>query len=143
MPSSKLDLALSLIAAEEKKAALIFTAAQNDYASAEYSLKQALSYRAEYEEMSRGLRPSKFALLNLRVARSFLAEIDGLIENQRNLLATKNMALVERREHWQLLRARRKSIEAVITSRTKLSLLAEEKKEQSRLDDIFGRSLRR
>ena len=110
-------LGFSLITAEGKKAALILQ--RRKMITLLLSILEASSQlRAEYEEMSRGLRPSKFALLNLRVARLFLADIDGL-RKPTNLLVTKNMALVERREHWQLLRARRKSIEAVIASRTK------------------------
>ena len=90
---------------------------QDDYFSAEDALNQALKYRDEYEELSRGVRPSKFALLQLRAARSFLANIDSLIEKQRSILKVKHKALEAKREQWQLLRAKTKSIEALISSR--------------------------
>ena len=54
MSFSKLDLVLRLTSEEEKKAALDFKAVQDDYARAETALNNALNYRGEYEEMSRG-----------------------------------------------------------------------------------------
>ena len=141
MSISKLEVALRLITEEEKQAALMFKAVQDDYVSAEDAFNQALRYRVEYEELSRGLRPSKFALLQLRAARSFLTQIDNLIENQRSILRVRREALEARREQWQLLRAKTKSIEELIASRTNSRLIAEEKKEQVRLDDLYGRSL--
>ena len=86
-----------------------------------------------------GRRPSKFALIHLRAARSFLNNIDSLIENQRAILRVKGETLEARRKQWQLLRARTKSIETVISSRRNLNFLNEEKKEQRRLDDLFRR----
>jgi flagellar export protein FliJ len=142
MSFSKLEAFLRLTIEEEKQAALKFNALKDDYLSAEDALKQALSYRVEYEEMSRGLKPSEFALIQLRAARSFLNNIDSLIENQRAILGAKREALEVRREQWQLLHAKTKSIEALITSRRKSHLLADEKKEQSRLDDTFGGRVR-
>ena len=141
MSTSKLEVALRLITEEEKQAALMFKAMQDDCISAEDAFNQALRYRVEYEELSRGLRPSKFALLQLRTARSFLTQIDSLIENQRSILRVRREALEARREQWQLLRAKTKSIEALIALRTNSSLIAEEKKEQVRLDDLHRRSL--
>lgn len=136
---SKLEVVLRLVIEEEKQAASMFKAAQDEYASAENALNQALKYRVEYEELSRGTKPSKFALLQLRAARSFLINIDSLIENQRGILRAKNEALEARREHWQLLRTKTKSVEALIFSRNNSRLIADEKREQSRLDDLFGR----
>ena len=137
---SKLDVALRLVIEDEKQAALMFKAVQDDYFSAENALNQALKYRDEYEELSRGVRPSKFALLQIRAARSFLANIDSLIEKQRSILRTKYEALEAKREQWQLLRAKTKSIEALISSRRNSCLIADEKREQGRLDDLFGRA---
>lgn len=139
MSGSKLDLVLRLTSKEEKQAALMFKAMQDDYTNAEDALNQALNYRVEYEEMSRGVRHNKFVPMQLKVARSFLANIDSLIEKQRIILQTKLEALEARREHWQLLRARTKSIEALIVSRDKSRQMIEEKKEQRRLDDLFVR----
>lgn len=136
---SKLEVALRLFIEDEKQAALMFKAVQDDYFSAENALNQALKYRVEYEELSRGVRPSKFALLQIRAARSFLANIDSLIEKQRSILRTKYEALEAKREQWQLLRAKTKSIEALISSRRNSRLIADEKREQGRLDDLFGR----
>jgi len=137
----KLEVVLDLTIEEEKQVAVMFKSAQNDYAKAEDALNQALKYRTEYEELSRGARPSKFALLQLRTARSFLNNIDSLIENQRSILKVKQKALEDSREHWQFLRARIKSIEAVIESRGKSRRIAEEKREQARLDDLFGHAI--
>ena len=139
MSESKLELVLRLTSEEEKQAAVMFKAMQDDYTNAEDALNQALSYRVEYEEMSRGARHNKFIPMQLKVARSFLANIDGLIEKQRIILRTKLEALETRRQHWQLLRARTKSIEALIASRDKSRQIIEEKKEQRRLDDLFAR----
>ena len=139
MAESKLELVLRLNSEEEKQAALMFKAMQDDYTNAEDALNQALSYRVEYEEMSRGARHDKFIPMQLKAARSFLANIDGLIEKQRIILRTKLEALEARRQHWQLLRARTKSIEALIASRDKSRQMIEEKKEQRRLDDLFVR----
>ena len=141
MSTSKLEVVLDLAIDEEKQAAVMFKSVQNDYAKAEGALKQALKYRMEYEELSRGVRPSKYALLQLRTARSFLNNIDSLIENQRSILKVKQKALDDSREHWQFLRARIKSIEAVIESRGKSRRIAEEKREQARLDDLFGHTI--
>ena len=82
MSASKLDLVLRLTNEEEKQAALTFQAVQNDYLSAEKDLKQALNYRVEYAKMSEGLRPGTFVLIQIRAARSFLTQIDTLIEHQ-------------------------------------------------------------
>lgn len=121
----------------------MFKAVQDDYTAAENALRQALTYRVEYEEMSRGIKPSTFALIKLRAARSFLADIDNLVENQRIILKAKYEALEAQRERWQLLRAKRRSVEAVIASRSKLSALSNEKKEQRLLDDLFVRRVPR
>ena len=101
MSFSKLEVVLRLINEEEKQAALVFKAAQEDYESAENALNQALTYRAEYQELSVGSRPSKFPLLQLKAARSFLSNIDGLIESQRKTLRVKDEELEVRRRHWQ------------------------------------------
>ena len=82
MSASKLDLVLRLTNEEEKQAALTFQAVQNDYLSAEKDLEQALNYRVEYAKMSEGLRPGTFVLIQIRAARSFLTQIDTLIEHQ-------------------------------------------------------------
>ena len=143
MSGSKLDVVLRLTSEEEKQAALTFQASQNDYLRAENDLKQALSYRIEYANMSEGTRPGTFALIQLRAARSFLTQIDTLIEHQRAVLKSKYSAVENRREQWQVLRAKKRSIEALIASRRKSRLLAEEKIEQKRLDDLFVSASRR
>lgn len=143
MSGSKLDVVLRLTSEEEKQAALTFQASQNDYLRAENDLKQALSYRIEYANMSEGMRPGTFALIQLRAARSFLTQIDTLIEHQRAVLKSKYSAVENRREQWQVLRAKKRSIEALIASRRKSRLLAEEKIEQKRLDDLFVSASRR
>ena len=137
MSASKLDLVLRLTNKEEKQAALTFQAVQNDYLSAEKDLEQALNYRVEYAKMSEGLRPGTFLLIQIRAARSFLTQIDTLIENQRAILKSKHAVMEARREQWYLARAKKKSIEALIASRSKSRVLADEKNEQKRLDDLF------
>ena len=42
-----------------------------------------------------------------------------------------------RREQWHLARAKKKSIEALIASRNKSRVLADEKNHQKLLDDLF------
>ena len=137
MSASKLDVVLRLTIEEEKQAALTFQAAQNDYLRAENDLRQALSYRSEYANMSEGMRPGAFALIQMRAARAFLTQIDNLIEHQRTILKSKYAMVESRREQWQVLRAKKRSIEALVASRRRSHLLAEEKKEQKRLDDLF------
>ena len=137
MSVSKLNLVLRLANEEEKRAALTFQAVQNDYLSAERDLKQALNYRVEYAKMSEGLRPGAFVLIQIRVARSFLTQIDTLIEHQRAILKSKHEIVEVRREQWHLARAKKKSIEALIASRNKSRVLAEEKNHQKLLDDLF------
>ena len=66
MSESKLELVLRLTSEEEKQAALMFKAMQDDCTNAEDALNQALSYRVEYEEMSRGARIIKSFLCNLK-----------------------------------------------------------------------------
>ena len=87
--------------------------------------------------MSEGLRPGAFVLIQIRAARSFLTQIDTLIENQRAILKSKHAVMEARREQWYLARAKKKSIEALIASRSKSRVLADEKNEQKRLDDLF------
>ena len=137
MSATKLDVVLRLTSEEETKAALTFQAVQNDYLSAEKDLKQALNYRVEYAEMSEGMRPGTFVLIQLRAARLFFTQIDALIEHQRAILESKHAVVETRREQWHLARAKKKSIEALIASRNKSRLLSEEKNEQKRLDDLF------
>ena len=137
MSASKLDLVLRLASEEEKQEALTFQDAQNDYLSAEKDLKQALNYRVEYAKLSEGLRPGAFLLIQIRATRSFLTQIDTLIENQRAILKSKHAIVETRKERWYLARAKKKSIEALIASRRKSRLLADEKNEQKRLDDLF------
>jgi flagellar export protein FliJ len=137
MSASKLDLVLRLTNEEEKQAGLTFRAAQNDYLSAEKDLKQALDYRVEYAKMSEGLRPGTFVLIQMKAARSFLTQIDTLIDHQRAILKSKHAVVETRREQWYLARAKKKSIEALIASRNKSRVLADEKSEQKRLDDLF------
>ena len=139
MSISKLEVALRLVSDEEKQAALMFKSVQDDFVSAEHALNQALAYRVEYEALSRGIRPSKFALLQLRAARSFLTNIDSLIDNQRGILRAKYEVLEAKREQWQLLRAKRKSIKALISAKSNARTIANAKREQTRLDDLFGR----
>ena len=137
MSVSKLNLVLRLANEEEKRAALTFQAVQNDYLSAERDLKQALNYRVEYAKMSEGLRPGAFVLIQIRAARSFLTQIDTLIEHQRAILKSKHEIVEVRREQWHLARAKKKSIEALIASRNKSRVLADEKNHQKLLDDLF------
>jgi flagellar export protein FliJ len=137
MSASKLDVVLRLTSEEEKQAALTFQAVQRDYLRAESDLKQALGYRVEYANMSEGMRPGAFALIQLRAARSFLTQIDNLIEHQRTTLKSKHAMVENRREQWQALRAKKRSIEALVESRRRSHILGEEKKEQKRLDDLF------
>ena len=137
MSASKLNLVLRLANEEENRAALTFQAVQNDYLSAERDLKQALNYRVEYAKMSEGLRPGAFVLLQIRAARSFLTQIDTLIEHQRAILKSKHEVVEVRREQWHLARAKKKSIEALIASRNKSRVLANEKNHQKLLDDLF------
>lgn len=137
MSVSKLNLVLRLANEDEKRAALTFQAVQNDYLSAERDLKQALNYRVEYAKMSEGLRPGAFVLIQIRAARSFLTQIDTLIEHQRAILKSKHEVVEVRREQWHLARAKMKSIEALIASRNKSRVLADEKNHQKLLDDLF------
>ena len=137
MSASKLNLVLRLANEEENRAALTFQAVQNDYLSAERDLKQALNYRVEYAKMSEGLRPGAFVLIQIRAARSFLTQIDTLIEHQRAILKSKHEVVEVRREQWHLARAKKKSIEALIASRNKSRVLADEKNHQKVLDDLF------
>ena len=137
MSASKLDLVLRLTNEEEKQAALTFQAVQNDYLSAEKDLKQALNYRVEYAKMSEGLRPGTFVLIQMKAARSFLTQIDTLIDHQRAILKSKHAVAETRREQWHSARAKKKSIDALIASRNKSRVLADEKSEQKRLDDLF------
>lgn len=137
MSVSKLNLVLRLANEEEKRAALTFQAVQNDYLSAERDLKQALNYRVEYAKMSEGLRPGAFVLIQIRAARSFLTQIDTLIEHQRAILKSQHEVVEVRREQWHLARAKKKSIEALIASRNKSRVLADEKNHQKLLDDLF------
>ena len=137
MSVSKLNLVLRLANEEEKRAALTFQAVQNDYLSAERDLKQALNYRVEYAKMSEGLRPGAFVLIQIRAARSFLTQIDTLIEHQRAILKSQHEVVEVRREQWHLARAKMKSIEALIASRNKSRVLADEKNHQKLLDDLF------
>ena len=137
MSVSKLNLVLRLANEDEKRAALTFQAVQNDYLSAERDLKQALNYRVEYAKMSEGLRPGAFVLIQIRAARSFLTQIDTLIEHQRAILKSKHEVVEVRREQWHLARAKKKSIEALIASRNKSRVLADEKNHQKLLDDLF------
>lgn len=137
MSASKLDLVLRLTNEEEKQAALTFQAVQNDYLSAEKDLKQALNYRVEYAKMSEGLRPGTFVLIQMKAARSFLTQIDTLIDHQRAILKSKHAVVETRREQWHSARAKKKSIDALIASRNKSRVLADEKSEQKRLDDLF------
>ena len=141
MSVSKLNLVLRLANEEEKRAALTFQAVQNDYLSAERDLKQALNYRVEYAKMSEGLRPGAFVLIQIRAARSFLTQIDTLIEHQRAILKSKHEIVEVRREQWHLARAKKKSIEALIASRNKSRVLADEKNHQKLLDDLFVRKV--
>ena len=137
MSASKLNLVLRLANEEENRAALTFQAVQNDYLSAERDLKQALNYRVEYAKMSEGLRPGAFVLIQIRAARSFLTQIDTLIEHQRAILKSKHEVVEVRREQWHLACAKKKSIEALIASRNKSRVLADEKNYQKLLDDLF------
>ena len=66
MSESKLGLVLRLTSEEEKQAALMFKAMQDDYTNAEDALNQALSYRVEYEEMSREHGTKNLFLCNLK-----------------------------------------------------------------------------
>ena len=137
MSASKLNLVLRLANEEENRAALTFQAVQNDYLSAERDLKQALNYRVEYAKMSEGLRPGAFVLIQIKAARSFLTQIDTLIEHQRAILKSKHEVVEVRREQWHLARAKKISIEALIASRNKSRVLADEKNHQKVLDDLF------
>ena len=122
MSISKLEVVLRLVSDEEKQAALMFKSVQDDFVSAEHALNQALAYRVEYEALSRGLRPSKFALLQLRAARSFLTNIDSLM-NQRGILRAKYEVLEAKREQWQLLRAEKVSQRLFLLNVMRISLL--------------------
>lgn len=139
---AKLELALQLARNEENQAAQIFQSAQIEASRAESDLDRALKYRDEYFEMSEGLRPSNFASQQLKAARLFLERINFLVSQQRELVAAKITSAESYKASWQEARAKRKGVERFIEKREANKSIADDKKEQKLLDDLFlaGRS---
>ena len=135
--SSKYDLVLRLSNDQEKQAALMFKTAHDECIAAERDLEQAMQYRGEYLEISKGMVPSSLALIQLKAARLFLVQVDKLIEHQQKLLLSRRGVLEARREAWQAAHAKTSSIRALIESREKVRTNATEKLNQRLLDDLF------
>jgi flagellar export protein FliJ len=73
----------------------------------------------------------------LQAARHFLSELDKIAGKQRSTIQQAELALEQQRTSWVDAKRRLTAIEKLRSQRQKERQLADEKREQRTLDDLF------
>ena len=121
----------------ETEAGLRLSSAQGALADAESQLKQIMDYRQEYHRLATGENGDVTDTSQLQAARYFLSELDKIARQQRTTAQQAERALEQQRIAWADAKRRVTAIEKLQSQRKKKQQIANEKREQRALDDLF------
>ena len=137
MARDQLAVVQRLAERHEKEAGIRLSSAQGALASAEGQLKQIIDYRQDYHRLATGDSGNVTDTQQLQAARHFLSELDKIAGKQRSTIQQAELALEQQRTSWVDAKRRLTAIEKLRSQRQKERELADEKREQRALDDLF------
>jgi flagellar FliJ protein len=137
MARDQLAVVQRLAERHEKEAGVRLSSAQGVLASAEGQLKQIIDYRQDYHRLATGDSGNVTDTQQLQAARHFLSELDKIAGKQRSTIQQAVLALEQQRTSWVDAKRRLTAIEKLRSQRQKERQLADEKREQRTLDDLF------
>lgn len=137
MARDQLAVVQRLAERHEKEAGIRLSSAQGALASAEGQLKQIIDYRQDYHRLATGDSGNVTDTQQLQAARHFLSELDKIAGKQRSTIQQAELALEQQRTSWVDAKRRLTAIEKLRSQRQKERQLADEKREQRALDDLF------
>ena len=137
MARDQLAVVQRLAERHEKEAGVRLSSAQGALASAESQLKQIVDYRQDYHRLATGDSGNVTDTHQLQAARHFLSELDKIAGKQRSTIQQAELALEQQRMSWVDAKRRLTAIEKFRSQRQKERQLADEKREQRTLDDLF------
>lgn len=137
MARDQLAVVQRLAERHEKEAGVRLSSAQGVLASAEGQLKQIIDYRQDYHRLATGDSGNVTDTQQLQTARHFLSELDKIAGKQRSTIQQAELALEQQRTSWVDAKRRLTAIEKLRSQRQKERKLADEKREQRTLDDLF------
>ena len=137
MARDQLAVVQRLAERHEKEAGVRLSSAQGVLASAEGQLKQIIDYRQDYHRLATGDSGNVTDTQQLQAARHFLSELDKIAGKQRSTIQQAELALEQQRTSWVDAKRRLTAIEKLRSQRQKERKLADEKREQRTLDDLF------
>lgn len=137
MARDQLSVVQRLAERHEKEAGIRLSSAQGALASAEAQLKQIIDYRQDYHRLATGDSGNVTDTQQLQAARHFLSELDKIAGKQRSTIQQAELALEQQRTSWVDAKRRLTAIEKLRSQRQKERQLADEKRDQRALDDLF------
>lgn len=137
MARDQLAVVQRLAERHEKEAGIRLSSAQGALASAEGQLKQIIDYRQDYHRLATGDSGNVTDTQQLQAARHFLSELDKIAGKQRSTIQQAELALEQQRTSWVDAKRRLTAIEKLRSQRQKERQLADEKRDQRALDDLF------
>jgi len=137
MARDQLAVVQRLAERHEKEAGVRLSSAQGVLASAEGQLKQIIDYRQDYHRLATGDSGNVTDTQQLQAARHFLSELDKIAGKQRSTIQQAELALEQQRTSWVDAKRHLTAIEKLRSQRQKERQLADEKREQRTLDDLF------
>ena len=137
MAKDQLAVVQRLAERHEKEAGARLSSAQAALASAENQLKQIFDYRHDYHRLATGDSGNLIDTHRLQAARHFLSELDKIARKQRSIIGQAELALEQQQMSWVDAKRRHMAIDKLRKQRRKEQQVADEKREQRELDDLF------
>lgn len=137
MARDQLAVVQRLAERHEKEAGVRLSSAQGALASAESQLKQIVDYRQDYHRLATGDSGNVTDTHQLQAARHFLSELDKIAGKQRSTIQQAELTLEQQRMSWVDAKRRLTAIDKLRKQRKKEQQVADEKREQRALDDLF------
>ena len=137
MARDQLAVVQRLAERHEKEAGVRLSSAQGALASAESQLKQIVDYRQDYHRLATGDSGNVTDTHQLQAARHFLSELDKIAGKQRSTIQQAELTLEQQRMSWVDAKRRLTAIDKLRKQRKKEQQVADEKRQQRALDDLF------
>lgn len=131
--ASRLQPAVDQAKQRSEDALAQFASQQQVLTKAEHQLSELRRYREEYASTGDAL-PSVSAMLN---RQSFIQRIDQAIAQQTTEIARHQRQLEKAREQWKHNHARECALDSVVAQHLETERRAEERHEQSEIDERF------
>ncbi len=138
MARDQLAVVQRLAERHEKEAGVRLSSAQGALASAESQLKQIVDYRQDYHRLATGDSGNVTDTHQLQAARHFLSELDKIAGKQRSTIQQAELTLEQQRMSWVDAKRRLTAIDKLRKQRKKEQQVAEGKREQRVLDELYS-----